>query len=56
VTSIGFRKGTYLRGYMVDFINAFAPHLTRDVIEKVTAISDRQARVNFFDSIELPTY
>ncbi|WP_305792357.1 HTH-type transcriptional regulator CysB, partial [Arhodomonas sp. KWT] len=28
VTSIGFRRGTYLRGYMYDFIEAFAPHLT----------------------------
>lgn len=56
VTSIGFRKGSYLRGYMVDFINAFAPHLTRDVIEKVTAMSDRQARDKFFERIELPTY
>jgi len=56
VTSIGFRKGSYLRGYMVDFMNAFAPHLTRDVIEKVTAMSDRQARDKFFERIELPTY
>lgn len=55
VTSIGFRKGTYLRGYMVDFINAFAPHLTRDVIEKVISINDKQARKQFLDSIELPT-
>ncbi len=55
VTSIGFRKGTYLRGYMVDFINAFAPHLTRDVIEKVISMNDKQARKQFFGSIELPT-
>ena len=26
VTSIGFRTGTYLRGYMYEFIHAFAPH------------------------------
>lgn len=34
VTQIGFRKGTFLRGYMYDFISAFAPHLSRDLVEK----------------------
>lgn len=30
VTKIGFRRGTYLRTYMYDFIEYFAPHLTKD--------------------------
>ncbi len=34
VTSIAFRRGTYLRGYMYDFIREFAPHLTPDVIHR----------------------
>ena len=38
VTSIGFRKGTYLRGYMYDFISAFAPHLTRDTVDRAMAL------------------
>ena len=29
ITSIGFRRGTYLRGFMYDFIERFAPHLTQ---------------------------
>ena len=56
ITSIGFRKGTYLRGYMYDFINGFAPHLTRDVIDRVTAISDKESRDKFFQDMELPLY
>ena len=56
ITSIGFRKGTYLRGYMYDFINGFAPHLTRDVIDRVTAISDKESRDKFFQGMELPLY
>lgn len=56
VTSIGFRKGTYLRGYMYDFISAFAPHLTRDLIDKVTAMSNPESRENLFKDIELPIY
>ncbi len=33
-TSIGFRKGMYLRGYMYEFIEMFAPHLSRDVVQQ----------------------
>jgi len=55
VTSIGFRKGTYLRGYMYDFISAFAPHLTRDVVEKVMAMSNKEEQQAFFNNIEIPT-
>lgn len=36
-THIGFRRGTYLRGYMTAFIRMFAPHLTRSVIEHALA-------------------
>lgn len=32
-TRIGFRRNTYLRGYVFDFIEMFAPHLTRRVVE-----------------------
>ena len=54
VTSIGFRKGTYLRGYMYDFIREFAPHLTRDVIERVMAMPNRQDREAYFSDFKLP--
>jgi LysR family cys regulon transcriptional activator len=33
-TWIGVRKGTLLRGYAVDFIATFAPHLTRATIQR----------------------
>ncbi|MGH8753057.1 MAG: CysB family HTH-type transcriptional regulator, partial [Burkholderiales bacterium] len=36
-TRIGIRRGVYLRGYVYDFIELFAPHLTRKVVE--TAMS-----------------
>jgi len=32
-TRIGIRKNTYLRGYIYDFIEMFAPHLTRSVVD-----------------------
>ncbi|MBX9810173.1 MAG: HTH-type transcriptional regulator CysB [Burkholderiales bacterium] len=33
-TRIGIRRNAYLRGYVYDFIEMFAPHLTRTVVEK----------------------
>lgn len=34
VTRIGVRRSAYLRGYVYDFIEMFAPHLTRATIEE----------------------
>jgi LysR family cys regulon transcriptional activator len=44
-THIGFRRGIYLRGYMYEFIKEFAPHLTRDLIDEVSAIAIPDERV-----------
>ena len=54
VTSIGFRKGTYLRGYMYDFIEAFAPHLTRHVVDEAMALPNKEAQERYFAGIKLP--
>ena len=32
-TRIGLRHGTYLRGYVYEFIRLFAPHLSREVVD-----------------------
>lgn len=56
VTSIGFRKGSYLRGYMYDFINAFAPHLTRNVVDEAMALPNKEAQEAYFAGLELPVY
>lgn len=56
ITKIGFRRGTFLRGYMYDFIELFAPHLTKEV---VTEALNRNSKVDIeelFSTIELPTY
>jgi LysR family transcriptional regulator, cys regulon transcriptional activator len=44
VTHIGFRRGLFLRGYMLDFIHIFAPHLSRETVESIASISDPEAR------------
>ncbi|TAM11804.1 MAG: HTH-type transcriptional regulator CysB [Nevskiaceae bacterium] len=43
-THIGFRYGTFLRGYMYDFITWFAPHLTRTVVDEIGQITDADIR------------
>ncbi|MGA8864089.1 MAG: HTH-type transcriptional regulator CysB [Gallionella sp.] len=39
ITRIAIRKNEYLRGYTYDFIELFAPHLTREVIAKAMHVS-----------------
>ena len=39
---------------MYDFISTFAPHLTRDVVDKVMSLPDNEARALFFETLELP--
>ena len=56
VTSIGFRKGTFLRGYMFDFISAFAPHLSPDLVERASQCSNRQDMAALFAGISLPVH
>ncbi len=53
-TSIGFRKGTFLRGFMYDFIREFAPHLTRDRVEAAIQAHSREELEAIFQGVELP--
>ena len=55
-TKIGFRKGTFIRGYMYDFINRFAPHLTRKLVDQATSCSSKQELDDLFKDIELPQH
>ena len=55
VTSIGFRRGTYLRGYMYDFIEAFAPNLTKSKVEAAQACVTKKELDALFETKSLPT-
>ncbi|MCP5180278.1 MAG: HTH-type transcriptional regulator CysB [Pseudomonadales bacterium] len=54
ITHIGFRKGTFLRKYMYDFMRRFAPHLTRERVDAAVAAPTRQERSALFDDLILP--
>ncbi|MCC4261978.1 HTH-type transcriptional regulator CysB [Pseudomonas aestusnigri] len=56
VTKIGFRRGTFLRGYMYEFIEAFAPHLTREMIDRALQCSSKLELEALFDGVELPVH
>lgn len=57
ITSIGFRKGTFMRGFMYEFLEQFAPHLTKEVIDEVYSRHvHRQDTSDLFDTLDLPSY
>lgn len=56
VTKIGFRRGTFLRGFMSDFIERFAPHLDSDTQAKVIQARSRDEVEALFENIQLPVY
>ncbi|WP_409308819.1 HTH-type transcriptional regulator CysB [Pectobacterium sp. B1J-3] len=53
-TKIGFRRSTFLRSYMYDFIQRFAPHLTRDVVDTAVALRTNDEIEAMFKDITLP--
>ena len=55
VTKIGFRKGTFLRGYMYDFIEKFAPHLKKDVVDEAVDRHSRCETDDLFGHLKLPS-
>ncbi|WP_372612908.1 HTH-type transcriptional regulator CysB [Halomonas sp.] len=52
-TKIGIRRGTFMRGYMYDFLKGFAGHLTRDLIDAALVAGPHHEEALFKD-IELP--
>lgn len=56
VSSIGIRKGIFVRSYMYAFVQAFAPHLTRQVIDSAFNCVTRADRQALFATIDLPAY
>ncbi len=55
-TKIGFRRGTFLRGFMYDFIQKFAPHLTKDLVNEAFNRHTRADLDELFDGLKIPTH
>ena len=56
VTNIGFRRGSFLRTYMIDFITLFAPHLDRDMIQRATELRTKEESNALIPAANLPSF
>lgn len=52
-TKIGIRRGTFMRGYMYDFLQGFAAHLERDLVDAALEAGPRHEEA-LFRNITLP--
>jgi LysR family cys regulon transcriptional activator len=53
-TYVGLRRGTFMRRYMLEFIQAFAPHLTADRVSAAMRLSSADDIASFWQDVELP--
>ena len=53
-TMIGCRRGTFLRGFMYDFMEIFAPHLNRELVNEAFAAESAKEVDNLFENVTLP--
>lgn len=56
VTHLAFRKGTFLRGFMYEFIHDLAPHLSRELVQEALSRPNPQDRVGLYEHIDLPVF
>jgi LysR family cys regulon transcriptional activator len=56
ITQIGCRKDTFLRGYMYEFVEDFAPHLSRDLVTDAFGCQTKAELAELFSDLELPVY
>ncbi len=54
VTRLGIRRGTFVRGYLYDFIARFAPHLNKQCVMAASQLTTAAERVALFAGIDLP--
>jgi len=54
-TKIGFRRGSFLRGYMFDFLERFAPHLNKHVVTQAMLLKNNVEVDELFADVKLPT-
>jgi LysR family cys regulon transcriptional activator len=56
ITRLGFRRGTYLRAFMYDFMRLFAPHLDLRTVDQAAHSPHQDAVDRNFEGIDLPHY
>ncbi|MFL0796589.1 MAG: HTH-type transcriptional regulator CysB [Cellvibrionaceae bacterium] len=56
ITKVGFRRGTFLRGFMYDFVERFAPHLKREIIDDAFSCHSKAELDELFSNLHLPDH
>ncbi|MCS5565932.1 MAG: HTH-type transcriptional regulator CysB [Methylococcales bacterium] len=54
LTHIGIRRDKFLRGYMYDFMELFAPHLSQKLINRAMNLKNKQEAARLFEDYEIP--
>lgn len=54
-TNIGFRRDMFLRSYMFEFMELFAPHLNRETVEEAINLRDKREIKELFKDVTLPS-
>lgn len=54
ITSLAIRKDFFIRGYMYEFIEMFAPHLDRELVRRALSARNPQERQLLFRELVLP--
>lgn len=53
-TKVGLRRGTILRGFMYEFIELFAPHLNKALVDKALKTKSKEEVEKLFADVVLP--
>lgn len=56
VTKVAIRRGAFVRGFVYDFLQLFAPHLERERVERALGLKTQEEVDLLFSEIELPRY
>ena len=56
VTHVGVKKNKQLRGYMYDFIEKFAPHLNRDLVQELIWTESAANLSGLLSELKIPSY
>ena len=54
LTHIGVRRDKFLRGYMYDFMELFASHLSQELINRAMNLKNKQDVARLFEDYEVP--
>lgn len=54
ITKIGLRRDVFLRGFLYDFMQLFAPHLTREIVDQAMSLRNPKELEALFSRLSLP--